>query len=822
MRFNQDVPPAVAEAILAETGAGVILDRDWSRMEGAYRCRSDFRNGFEVLAVANALARRPEVRWAEPDRIATSRSADVIPNDPAFSVLWGLHNTGQSNGTPDMDMDAPEAWDLEIGEPIIVVILDDGVQLDHPDLGGIISFDFTSDDGNGGPVNECDNHGTTVAGTVAAIMNNNLGVVGIAPGCSIASARYKISNVPCDGAGIHQISWYVDALQWAVDINARVTNASQSFSPNSAITDKYAQTRAAGLVHFASTGNDSQASINYPSSLPTVNAVGAIDRDGNRAAFSNYGAGIGFVAPGKDIWTTDRTGTDGDSGSDYDMVSGTSFSSPYAAGVAALVISQDQSLTPYDVEYILQITSMNLGAAGYDTTFGWGLVNAHQAILNVVTSSCGSGAGSCYEPSPSDPGCNDVECCLAVCDADPFCCVTRWDEQCVTEALELCAGCGTPDAGDCYAANGSHGCADSDCCAIVCAVNPYCCDVDWDAQCASYAVQNCPPPNDDCQDATPISGAGPFSFNNILAVQDGLNHLACYYSAQAAIRRDVWFCWTASCSGLATVSTCQGTSVDTKIAVYDDCFLCPPTDDELLGCIDDTCGLQTEVVFNAIAGHRYLVRIGVYPGADGGVGTFTIDCQPVGPPNDDCANAEFVWDGVVPFDSIGATTDGPPLPPSCDEGYGLSFVNDVWFLWPASCAGVATVSLCEADYDTRLAVYDYAGETCPGALVACNDDACGDEATRSAVTFFTSPGAQYLIRVGGYGGSGTGLMTVTCEPGTPCPWDCQTTPDGLVNVPDFLQMLAQWGQAGTSCDYDGGGVSVTDFLELLANWGACP
>ncbi|MHC4826100.1 MAG: hypothetical protein ACYTEY_06030, partial [Planctomycetota bacterium] len=79
-----------------------------------------------------------------------------------------------------------------------------------------------------------------------------------------------------------------------------------------------------------------------------------------------------------------------------------------------------------------------------------------------------------------------------------------------------------------------------------------------------------------------------------------------------------------------------------------------------------------------------------------------------------------------------------------------------------------------------------------------------------------------LIRVGGYGGSGTGLMTVTCEPGTPCPWDCQTTPDGLVNVPDFLQMLAQWGQAGTSCDYDGGGVSVTDFLELLANWGACP
>ena len=56
----------------------------------------------------------------------------------------------------------------------------------------------------------------------------------------------------------------------------------------------------------------------------------------------------------------------------------------------------------------------------------------------------------------------------------------------------------------------------------------------------------------------------------------------------------------------------------------------------------------------------------------------------------------------------------------------------------------------------------------------------------------------------------------------PCPWDCQTTPDGQVNILDFLAMLGQWGQVGTPCDYDGGGVSVTDFLELLANWGPCP
>jgi hypothetical protein len=220
---------------------------------------------------------------------------------------------------------------------------------------------------------------------------------------------------------------------------------------------------------------------------------------------------------------------------------------------------------------------------------------------------------------------------------------------------------------------------------------------------------------------------------------------------------------------------------------------------------------------------------GVYYGNDY---QLRVACDP--PPNDDCFNAEFAVDGVVPFTTVGATTDGPNLPPACDEtdgpnlppacdeGYGLYFLNDVWFLWPAGCAGEVTVSLCESDYDTRLAVYE--ADECPGALVACNDDACGYLGYRSEVTFTTGPGAQFLIRVGGYSGTGTGLMELTCEPVVSCPWDCDGSNDGWVTVNDFFTLIAQWNQVGSSCDFGLGavGVDVVDFFELIARWGPCP
>ena len=402
--FHAYVDDATAQGILAEMEAGVIEEVDWAGLDGVYRLKCGLRDGFEVLELTNALARLPDVRFAEPDMILTARKT-LIPDDPYFPYQWGLHNTGQSGGTVDMDMDAPEAWDLSTGdEGIVVVILDDGVQQDHPDIHQLPGQDFTGQGTGGGPGNECDEHGTTVAGCTSATINNGLGVAGVAPGCYVASAKYTIANVPCDGNGWFYASWLVNALNWAQTSGARVTNNSNGFSPISSVTTKYQSTYDAGLVHFAASGNTGGSGVTYPASLPTVNAVGAINRYGNRAYFSTYGTGLAFVAPGQYIWTTDRTGGDGYFGGDYGPVDGTSYSSPYAAGVAALVLSVDYALAPAEVTQIMNDTCMDRGVAGYDVYYGWGIVNAYAAMLEAGAPGPTLLEGYCYyDPEMQDP-----------------------------------------------------------------------------------------------------------------------------------------------------------------------------------------------------------------------------------------------------------------------------------------------------------------------------------------------------------------------------------------------------------------------------------
>lgn len=383
--FRRDVPQARAEALLAAVRAGVVVRRDFGNMKGVYKLRSAARNGLDVLEAANALAALPEVAFAEPDMIFTGHGA-LIPDDPGFPDLWGIHNTGQAGGVPDVDMDGPEAWDLTTGdETVIVVVIDTGVQQDHPDIHQIPGTDTTDDPasvGDGGPVNACDNHGTVVAGCASAIMNNATGTAGIAPGCVVASARTFISNLTCNLSWTTQISWTVESLAWAESIGARVTNNSNFYGfMSSTIEQKYQDTRSAGIVHFASAGNFGSPVPTYPASLPSVNAVAAIDREGALAAFSNHGAGLAFAAPGVDIYTTDRTGSLGLNPGDYASVSGTSYACPYAAGVGALVLSTNACLDAAEVEAIMQVGSTDLGAPGFDTTFGWGLVNAHASLL---------------------------------------------------------------------------------------------------------------------------------------------------------------------------------------------------------------------------------------------------------------------------------------------------------------------------------------------------------------------------------------------------------------------------------------------------------
>lgn len=380
--FKPGTWPEHAEETIAHADAGHIIDRNWQGMTGVYRVRSDSKSGADVLDRAADLARMEHVAWAEPDMVFTGRGA-LIPNDPGFPNCWGLHNTGQFGGVADQDMDGPEAWDITIGSPAIkLVIIDTGVQQDHPDLNQVPGFDATGENGGGGPVNQWDNHGTGVAGCSSAAINNSLGTVGIAPAAPAASARTFIS-INSSGNWTSNASWTVNSLAWAQSIGARVTNNSNYYGfTSNAIAQKYAETRAAGMIHFASAGNDGlDGFIVYPASLPDVNAVAALTSAGTRASFSNAGPGMFIAAPGVSVYSTDRTGNDGYTTGDYVYFSGTSAASPCAAGVAALVLSFNHFQSALQVENILATTAVDRGPAGYDEIYGWGFVNAHAALL---------------------------------------------------------------------------------------------------------------------------------------------------------------------------------------------------------------------------------------------------------------------------------------------------------------------------------------------------------------------------------------------------------------------------------------------------------
>lgn len=390
--FAESVGADEAEALLVQHEAGEIVERSFADLPNVYRVRSASHNGFEVLSLANALADLPEVVFCESDMLMQAE-LHYVPNDPLFPQQWALD---QGN---DQDMDAPEAWDVTTGDPgIVVVVMDSGIQQDHPDIHQIPGQDFTGNGTpGGGPYNNCDNHGTTVAGCISAVIDNGLGVVGVAPTCTVTSAKMGTTLeflgfcLPFIDA---QPSYVADALAWTVNQGYHVTNSSFGFDVNSTMTVAYNNAKANGVISFASTGNDGTGSLAFPASLDSVVAVGALSSSGNRASFSQYGAGIAFCAPGEGILTTDRTGSAGYESGDTATVDGTSFSSPYAAGVAALVLSQDSTLTPDEVEQVMNETCVDRGPAGYDVEYGWGFVNAHNAV-QAVTAAYGLGDLNC-------------------------------------------------------------------------------------------------------------------------------------------------------------------------------------------------------------------------------------------------------------------------------------------------------------------------------------------------------------------------------------------------------------------------------------------
>ena len=225
--------------------------------------------------------------------------------------------------------------------------------------------------------------------------------------------------------------------------------------------------------------------------------------------------------------------------------------------------------------------------------------------------------------------------------------------------------CGEPGSGDCQADNGTPGCEDADCCALVCAVDSFCCDSAWDATCAGLAATGCfdgpPPANDECQSATDLStGDRIVAFSTLGATTTGADLPAsCESFGSRTVYRDVWFRWVASTTGPAIFSTCNAADFDTRIAVFEggcDALNLVGCNNDALSCDELTSRLETTVV----AGTAYLVQVGSWAPLGAGSGLLTI-CE-----GDECLG--LCTTGCEPGDG----TEGEGCQPGINDGCNAS------------------------------------------------------------------------------------------------------------------------------------------------------
>jgi len=348
------------------------------------------------VSVEEALARYgadPSVAYAEPNYLI---ELAAVPTDPSFSQMWALDNTGQDDGTLDADIDAPEAWDIETGDSsVVVAVIDSGVDFTHPDLAanmfanpGECDGDDFDDDGNG-YIDDChgidaanddsipqddNDHGTHVAGTIGAVGNNGVGVVGVAQTVRILACKFLGGFGSGATSDAIECFDYIHATKLS-GINVVASNnswASQSLSLG--LADAIAAQTAAGILTIAAAGNSGTEGDLYPASIddPGIIAVAATTRDDALSSFSNSGAvTVHLGAPGSAILSTVPSGG-------YAVFSGTSMASPHVAGAVALLAAQDPGRDWIALRNLLVSTGDPLAALAQ--TVSGRRLNVHRAL----------------------------------------------------------------------------------------------------------------------------------------------------------------------------------------------------------------------------------------------------------------------------------------------------------------------------------------------------------------------------------------------------------------------------------------------------------
>ncbi len=348
------------------------------------------RQDVNPVVAAAALTRYRAVVYAEPNY---SLSARRTPNDSVIGQQWGLHNVQAFAG-----------WDITTGGEIIVAVVDTGVDRNHPDLRGKVLPGFNAVVGNG-DTSDDNGHGTAVSGLIAANTNNGKGIAGLCWGCKILPVKVLNSRGGGDDVTVST------GIRWAADHGARIINMSLGGNNNSqTLHDAVNYAASKGVLLVAATGNDHETgnATSYPAAYDNVVGVGATGPGDIITGFSNTGSYVDIAAPGVGLWATLP-------GGEYGPPNGTSFSSPYVAGAAALVFTLRPDLPVQDIVCILEAGADDQGAPGRDDEYGWGRLNVFRSLqlaqtyagcpLNAPTPAPtpgGGGAPPAFAPVPAE------------------------------------------------------------------------------------------------------------------------------------------------------------------------------------------------------------------------------------------------------------------------------------------------------------------------------------------------------------------------------------------------------------------------------------